>query len=349
MIDKVFQPAIKITSARDVDDLNRVFFEVLVDMLPIHSVSLIQQLDDGSDEQFEALARLEVSDSGVAKMKGADELNEVISVEGELANCLHGSEVTQQQLAGEFVLNLPLIELDSCLGAVILGGSNELATKVKLAKSLIQIYGNCLAILNESERDKLTGLLNRRTFDKKLAQLLKQQALKIEQIARAGLYSGRRNDRPNSTSWLVVIDIDHFKRINDDFGHIYGDEVLLTLSHKMKSFFRNSDLLFRFGGEEFVVILGNAPLEGAWGALERFRKTIAGYSFPQIGQMTISAGFARIRDGDYPWHIFEQADKALYHAKGSGRNSVHCYETLQQVGILKEQNRSGSVDLFVDK
>ena len=144
----------------------------------------------------------------------------------------------------------------------------------------------------------------------------------------------------------MVLDFDGFKQINDTYGHSYGDEVLLILSQKMKQCFRKKDLLFRFGGDEFVIILEPVTLNEAQDVLERFRFTVANHEFPQVGKITISTGFAKICDKDYPPNILEKADKALYFAKENGRNCIHNYEALISDGKLQEQKTSGSIDLF---
>ena len=103
--------------------------------------------------------------------------------------------------------------------------------------------------------------------------------------------SDKRNVQDNSTHWLAVSDIDFFKRVNDDFGHLYGDEVLLLMANIMRETFRGTDILFRFGGEEFVIVLRSTNQQGAHQALERFRITVEEYDFPQVGNVTISIGY----------------------------------------------------------
>jgi Diguanylate cyclase, GGDEF domain len=92
-------------------------------------------------------------------------------------------------------------------------------------------------------------------------------------------------------SWLGLVDIDKFKCINDNYGHLFGDEVLLLVSQLMKKSFRGTDQLFRFGGEEFVIVLDHATTEGVEVAFDRLRETIAAFEFPQVGRVTISLGY----------------------------------------------------------
>jgi len=209
---------------------------------------------------------------------------------------------------------------------------------------LMRIYENLFTILNDNERDQLTGLYNRKTFDKKLSKLLSLQSEKQQ------VYSNDPNRSQNNCthSWLVAIDIDHFKQVNDRFGHLYGDEVLLRLSQLMQKTFRSMDLIFRFGGEEFILILEPTSLEMAFKTLERFRKIVSDYDFPLVGNITISTGFARITDNDYPSHILDCADKALYYAKDHGRNCTYNFEELVETNKLQADEivSDNEIDLF---
>ena len=131
-----------------------------------------------------------------------------------------------------------------------------------------------------------------------------------------------------------MLDIDHFKRINDNFGHLIGDEVLLMVANLMKNSFRFRDKLFRFGGEEFVVVLKPTGATQAQAIFERFRSTMENHAFPQVGRVTISIGYAQIRLHDQPSVILDNADQALYWSKEHGRNRVSSYEALLASGEL---------------
>ncbi len=138
------------------------------------------------------------------------------------------------------------------------------------------------------------------------------------------------------TAWLGVIDIDHFKRVNDTHGHLIGDEVLLLMSRLMRATFRFHDHLFRFGGEEFVVLMRCGSDADAAGAFERLRANVEAYLFPQVGRITVSVGFAALRPADTPSAAFERADKAVYWAKQNGRNRVAHHAELVALGLVAE-------------
>ena len=192
-----------------------------------------------------------------------------------------------------------------------------------MAAGFMRVYYNWLQLINDNERDTLTGLLNRKTFD-----------IQIGKILTAARMPKKRTGDTEQQYCLAILDIDHFKKINDKFGHLYGDEVLLMFSNMMRQTFRDHDQLFRYGGEEFVVVLQNVNTEMAMAVLQRFRKKIESHTFPQIGAITVSAGFVMIAAQDLPGTIIEQADQALYHAKEHGRNQVCSFEVLKTEGKI---------------
>lgn len=220
--------------------------------------------------------------------------------------------------------------------------------KQQFISGYFQIYSNYLRLLDESEHDTLTGLLNRRTFDSNLKKLLSQPHCEHDSH-REDNPPQRRHENTAKSNWLAVIDIDFFKRINDHFGHLYGDEVLLLLANIMRESFRGYDKLFRFGGEEFVTILKTTNQDGATKALERFRLAVENYPFPQTGQVTVSIGYVELNELAIPSEILGYADEALYFAKQHGRNQVCHYETLISDGKLQSSTpavASSDIEMF---
>ena len=196
--------------------------------------------------------------------------------------------------------------------------------------SLVRIYGNQIRLLDYADLDTLTRLLNRKTFDEAFDRLLNTPLL-----GELDDTDERRAPQENtSQAWLCVIDIDHFKRINDSFGHLFGDEVLLRMGDLLRRTFRGGDRLFRFGGEEFVVILNAVDEKTAEMSFNRFRFSVESHEFPQVGKVTCSIGFTAISEMDVPTDAVGRADEALYYAKEHGRNQVRCYERLIAEGKL---------------
>lgn len=192
---------------------------------------------------------------------------------------------------------------------------------------LARVYGNQLRLLDYSELDSLTRLLNRKTFDETFDRLLTH----VDSHDDPAL---ERRTAESGEAWLCVIDIDHFKRINDTFGHLFGDEVLLRIGDLMRKTFRSEDRLFRFGGEEFVVILNADGPDHATRGFDRFRQAVESHEFPQVGQVTCSIGFTRAGGADVPTDVLGRADEALYFGKKNGRNQVNGYEQLIVSGAI---------------
>jgi diguanylate cyclase (GGDEF)-like protein len=151
--------------------------------------------------------------------------------------------------------------------------------------------------------DPLTGLANHRTFQERMRQ-------EVERASRHG--------HPLS---LVMLDLDHFKAINDSRGHAVGDEVLAETAARLRSLARAGDTLARLGGEEFGWLLPETRQTDAVAAAERARALMAASRFAGTGQVTLSAGVAELVDGDVRG-LYDRADRALYAAKAGGRNAV---------------------------
>ncbi|MFT6030246.1 MAG: diguanylate cyclase (GGDEF)-like protein [Oleiphilaceae bacterium] len=179
---------------------------------------------------------------------------------------------------------------------------------LQLLKGIYSIYERQVILLDSKERDPLTHLHNRQTMDLILNQVFKY-------------YQENTTSKSNKHSWIAILDIDLFKNTNDQYGHLYGDEVLLLFAGLMEKVFRNSDFLFRFGGEEFLVIINQTDKEGTEAALERFRAEVEEYDFP-FNKITVSIGYTKL-DAKIAQNVtLENADSALYQAKSKGRNQI---------------------------
>lgn len=249
----------------------------------------------------------------------------------------------------------PLTDRTGNISRVFFITGNDLHEKTNesLLNGYFEIYRNYVCLLDDSEHDTLTQLLNRRTFDRDLERILsswQQPCDHMELSTKTPSQNPlRRQVTDDAKNWLAVIDIDFFKRINDNYGHLYGDEVLLLLANIMRESFRSYDKLFRFGGEEFVVILRSTNQDGAEVALERFRHNIANHRFPQIDQVTVSIGYVEITNQGIPAVVLGHADDALYYAKEHGRNRICYYSDLVEQGELKPStpiSHDSDIELF---
>lgn len=171
------------------------------------------------------------------------------------------------------------------------------------------------AIVRMSEEDYLTGLCNRR----RISELLQ------DEIHRAARYE--------TAFSVLLIDIDHFKSVNDRLGHQAGDRVLIEIAELIRSSVRAADLLGRWGGEEFVVISPQTGIGGALLLAEKIRGQIQSAKFRESGRQTASVGVAAFAAGDDLKSIVARADAALYAAKQSGRNRVESMTHGADVGV----------------
>jgi len=214
---------------------------------------------------------------------------------------------------------------------------------IQIIGGIVSVYRNFQNLLDYSERDSLTGLLNRKTFDDQLAKML--QSSTEHEVPTAGLPE-RRSAADEPLNWLAVVDVDHFKLVNDKFGHLYGDEVLILIANLMTSSFRSHDRVFRFGGEEFVVLLRSTTLANAQKIIDRFRTNVEDNAFPQVGRVTVSVGFVAISPFESPVNILGRADQALYYAKSHGRNQACHYDQLVSGGHLEAAAANDTAEFF---
>lgn len=184
----------------------------------------------------------------------------------------------------------------------------EATDALELAQADLEAKQEQLLALNEqlqrlATTDEMTQLDNRRSFE---ASLEKHLALV------------KRNA---STGGLLLLDVDHFKAINDSHGHSKGDEVLRSIGKLLRGLTRDIDTAARVGGEEFAVIMPNVGSEGAFTAAERIRHSVQAHTFKH-GQVTVSIGVTMLKEGDDRERILSRVDRALYQAKHNGRNRI---------------------------
>jgi diguanylate cyclase (GGDEF)-like protein len=182
----------------------------------------------------------------------------------------------------------------------------KLATQLASAYDEIRQQTGYLMSFTEVRTDPLTGVSNRRALDE---QLTSHFALM------------HRYETPFS---VVILDIDHFKKINDEQGHLYGDSVLASVAKVLADCVRDTDMVTRYGGEEFVIVMPQTMLEGACVFANRLRERTES-KLP----LTVSGGVASAVDGDNAQTLLARADAALYGAKAAGRNQIFYHNGLQ--------------------
>jgi diguanylate cyclase (GGDEF)-like protein len=211
---------------------------------------------------------------------------------------------------------LPLLSFGNALGVLTLSNAEvgafadsdveTLESVADICAGAIQNALNFEQIRQLAYRDGLTGIFNRRFFEMRV----------LEELERA-----RRYDLVLS---VLMIDLDEFKMVNDEFGHLLGDEVLRQVSSILLSNLRKADVVCRFGGDEFAVLLPETTGENALRVADKIRRAVSAWEFPGVPkQVTISIGAACLpRHGETRDELIKAADDALYRAKQSGRNRL---------------------------
>ncbi|HET9282075.1 MAG TPA: diguanylate cyclase [Candidatus Angelobacter sp.] len=308
----------KTTLVLDLDELLTVVCRLLLDWFRVDHVAVL--LAEGDTLRVRAyegrltpnLAMGSILSAGaglaaraLATSKSVIE-NDVNSVEGYIA----GFAETQSEMC------VPLIIFGEKLGVLALDSARSNAFVPEDIQPLESVADICAAAIQNAHNfdrmkqlayvDGLTGIHNRRYFEMRI----------VEELERAGRFQGRMS--------LIMLDIDNFKRMNDEFGHLLGDEMLRAVSSILKQQLRKMDMVCRYGGDEFAIVVPETTGESAMRVAEKLRRQVETHFFPGVPRpVTISCGVA-----DYPAHgvtrdeVVAAADAALYLAKQAGRNRV---------------------------
>ena len=218
----------------------------------------------------------------------------------------------------------------------IVRANHSLQAKLETAEMQLQDQARQIeAHISRALTDPLTGLPNRREFDDRLE----------ERMA-----SWNRHREPFT---LMLLDVDHFKRLNDEHGHVAGDQVLATIAQAMRSAIRREDAVARYGGEEFAFLLPKTTLEQALHVAEKVRGAVSKAVVEHNGRklnVTASGGVAAIQSGEPAQSLIERADCALYAAKAAGRNCAYLHDggECRSVTDVSLQQAAGAVDKLVE-
>ncbi|CAH9054814.1 hypothetical protein PSECIP111951_01114 [Pseudoalteromonas holothuriae] len=340
MQEALLHSVVKLTKTRDVDSLESSLLSTIHEFIGCQQVSIYKSTCEDDSLEVECCLSLQVTKSKQYHWSQSQKLENPCS---ELISCLNSACIIAiQSIDGIETKWVPITLADKAIGAIAIKSNGLSSSDQVLLNAFCCIYENYLTILHENERDKLTGLLNRQTFDRKFKQLVEKQVVKHHKTSKS---NQNRQLQSETVSWLAMLDIDHFKQVNDNYGHVCGDEVLLILAQTMHNFFRASDLLFRFGGEEFVLVFEPATFEEIDSVLNKFMDRIRNTKFPFVNKLTVSIGVAKVGPYDFPIHVLEKADKALYCAKTQGRDQVCFFDLMEQSEKLDSDDESG-IDLF---
>ncbi|MFC3034625.1 GGDEF domain-containing protein [Pseudoalteromonas fenneropenaei] len=343
MQEELLNSVIKITKTRDIDSLEYSLISTIQEFIGCQEISVYKDL------QVPGELAVERSLSLKSLAKREYDWGERILVKeppAELISCLQSAcTITVQSSDGLEKRWVPINLHDKPVGSIAIVSKGLKSSDQVLLNAFCRIFENYLTILHENERDKLTGLLNRQTFEVKLKQLIEKQVLKQHRVTRNSS-DENRSKQPGACSWLAIMDIDFFKAVNDNYGHVCGDEVLLLLAQKMRQFFRATDLLFRFGGEEFVLVFEPTSYESIKKKMNEFMELVRTTHFPFVKKLTVSVGMSKISPYDFPITVLENADKALYYAKEHGRDQLWFYDDLVAGSLIQTNCEQSDIDLF---
>ncbi|MEV3829392.1 GGDEF domain-containing protein [Aeromonas allosaccharophila] len=287
-----------IEGTREERKASRAFLSSLNESLSAVHVGFTESLDEGRALQNETRETREAL------------VNELQAIDQSLAS--HNSlDALKRTISGHMgAINLLLQERESTAARErhLLTRLSTMESKLRLMKEETAEYKKRLTIQKHKLfLDSLTQVHNRAALDERLEQEYKRWL------------------RYRTPLCMAIIDIDHFKNINDNYGHMAGDKALKVVAKALQSALRDTDFIARFGGEEFVVLLPNINPDKFQKPLETLRQTIKSIPFrfrDAKVEITISIGATLFKDGDNPSDVFERADKALYHAKNTGRDQV---------------------------
>jgi len=243
-----------------------------------------------------------------------DEIKDVTSYFVAMHGYLHNDLLDKNETFSELILKTPEEDRIVCL---IDRTMNPKAFAISTVKSsythgdylvtltdITKLKERELAISNKAFYDGLTGVYNRNKFDELIGIEL------------------RRDIRYKNNLSLAIVDIDHFKKFNDTYGHLVGDEVLIMIATYLNEHVRNTDVFARWGGEEFVILFPETTSENAKVVCEKLREGIMALEHKTAGHVTASFGITQYKDKDELSSLFKRCDDALYKAKESGRNRV---------------------------
>lgn len=330
----------KMTSIRDTEMLEQSLLRTLGPLLGVLDTSLYRT-DEGH-----ALARLTryhrskvVEDDGGARaVEMVEEVVPLIDIAVEVRKVTDNVRLLNKpctsKLGDELLVAYPLLAKGEICGYFVFQRDREVsATEDVMIRGVLEVFSNYYALLDLSQRDRLTGLFNRQALERSFDRIW-------HAMSHPDIYLGKKTGRPrkqNDKYWLAMIDVDYFKQVNDSYGHMVGDEILLLVARLMGTTLRTSDLLYRYGGEEFVAIISAGTEEIAWNVFERVRLIIEAHLFPRVEKLTVSIGFCQASPEILPVEVLSRADRSLYQAKQDGRNRIYSYHQLTRDGIFAEQ------------
>ena len=349
---------LKLTDHRERDLLELTLSKALIDLLPIQRITIARVMSEEGEKRWLEVARMDAKGGGrvIDPLRVDFQSLARLSDAPDRVKCLASRDRLEIAWAGEQgprILMLPLFS-DSRKddeGVIEIHCDNSLsAASLLMIDHLRKIYRNMYTLLEYSDRDALTGLLNRKSLDdafySAVLEALDGVTDNVMVSAKPQALDQDRRHRVPANYWLGSARIDNFVAINDAHGHLIAEEVLLLVGRVMNNTFRTYDRIYRFGGEHFGVLM-HCPDEAlVLAAFERFRANVEKFNFPQIGKLTVSCGFTPVLPDDSPSSALEKTERALDFSQRSGGNRSCSHLGLVRRGFFAESRKIGGVELF---
>ena len=318
----LFRPGVSLLSLEDVD--GKEFVKELIKSANVKepyivSYKLRNPITQTIDQKYSYVKRVPQSDWIVGMGYYDNELHEKIVLKQ-----LELKTMFEHEYRKIFLISLFIILISIVISYFI---SKKLRDKIDHYSQTLNDKNKELELLNISLEQKVqkrtTELSNAYKEMKEIA--IKDSLTKVynryffNDALENEIY---RSNRYNSTFSLCMFDLDHFKRLNDTYGHDIGDEVLTTIAALIQGFLRESDIFARVGGEEFMIIFTKTTLDEAMKIAQRLRVEVQEHPFKILDKITISMGLVSYKDEELKHLLLKRVDNALYEAKRSGRNNV---------------------------
>lgn len=350
---------VKLTDHRDRDLLELTLSRALIGLLPIERVVMARVVSEEGIKRWLDIASLDARGGGkvVDPLRVDFHALRPLEDDRDRMHCVQDRTTVEVAWAGEDgprITYLPLFNdaRNDDEGVVEVHSGSPLTHEQFLTiDALLHVFRNMYMLLAYSDRDALTGLLNRKSLDDTfysavLEELEDGRGSRTSALSTAMEPGQERRHRVPPNYWLGTVSVDNFDVLGNKNGHLIAEEVLLLVARIMNNTFRTYDRIYRFGGEQFAVLM-HCPDEAlVLAAFERFRGNMEKFNFPQVGRVTASAGFTRISADDSPSTALERAERAVEYAQHHGHNKVFSHAELLRQSLIDGETQTGAVDLF---
>jgi diguanylate cyclase (GGDEF)-like protein len=351
---------IKLTDHRDRERLELTLCKALIDLLHIDRVVVSRVMSEEGVKRWLEVASLDARGGGKVTdpLRVDFALLRLLEDDRDRFRCIQERDTVERAWAGEEgprITHFPLFadSRNDDEGVVEIHSGNSLDKgRLEIVNDLVHVFRNMYNLLAYSDRDALTGLLNRKSLDDSFySAVLEEMDHGLEGESRIleadVLPVSERRHRVPPNYWLGTVTIDNFSAISDRNGHLIAEEVLLLVARIMNNTFRTYDRIYRFGAEQFAVLM-HCPDEAlVFAAFERFRVNLEKFNFPQVGRVTACAGFTRVAADDSPSTTLGRAERAVDYGQHNGRNLVFSHDDLVRKGLFGDDvPHIGEVDLF---